>query len=346
MKKSLLAIALLSSIAGAASAQSSVTVYGLIDAGVTYQASGTTPAGVALPSKVTLDSGIANGSRLGFKGTEDLGNGLKALFVLEQGILVDTGASGQSATTFGRQSWVGLKSDDLGMIAAGRQYTGLYNSLLSIDPFGFGLAGAANNIFNLGGSNSGRQNNALRYTSANYAGFSFDGVYGLGEVAGSAAKSRDLGMTVNYANGPLTALLSIDGLKDPAADDTLQTVLVGGTYNWGPVVSSLAFASNKGSAVSTATNVKSNDLLLGAKIPFGASAVLASYIKHNDKSVANKDTSQFAVGYTYALSKRTGLYSSLGYIKNSNGATQQLGNATASNSEGYKAVDFGIRHAF
>ena len=357
MKKSLLALAVLSSIAGVASAQSSVTVYGLIDAGVTVTPSSTVN-GVALPSRTTLDSGIGNGSRLGFKGTEDLGNGLKALFVLEQGLYTDTGASAQSATTFGRQSWVGLQSADLGTVALGRQYTGLYNSLLTLDPFGYGMTGAANNVFNLGGTSSGRQNNALRYTSVNYNGFSVDGVYGFGEVAGNASSSRDIGGTANYVNGPLALLVSYDAVKNSTATDSLQTTLVGGSYDFGVVKTSAAFASNKGSSGLVTANVKSDDFLLGAKIPFGASAILASYINHNDKSVANNDSQQFAIGYTYALSNRTGLYSSLGYIKNKNNAVLQEGNgstsvATSANAApastaayGTKAIDFGIRHAF
>jgi predicted porin len=361
MKKSLLALAVLSSIAGVASAQSSVTVYGLIDAGVTVTPSSTVN-GVALPSRTTLDSGIGNGSRLGFKGTEDLGNGLKALFVLEQGLYTDTGASAQSATTFGRQSWVGLQSADLGTVALGRQYTGLYNSLLTLDPFGYGMTGAANNVFNLGGTSSGRQNNALRYTSVNYNGFSVDGVYGFGEVAGNASSSRDIGGTANYVNGPLALLVSYDALKNSIATDSLQTTLFGGSYDFGVVKTSAAFAINKGSSAlpvaGVQPNVKSDDFLLGAKIPFGASAILASYINHNDKSVHNYDSQQFAIGYTYALSNRTGLYSSLGYIKNKNGAFLQEGNGstsaatsaspapTSTAAYGTKAIDFGIRHAF
>eukprot|EP01040_Poterioochromonas_malhamensis_P026971 gene26971-34042_t len=104
MKKSLLALSLLSAF-GVASAQSSVTMYGVVDAGITYD------NGPSAGTVTKLESGIESGSRLGFRGTEDLGSGLKALFVLEQGFDIDTGRSGQGGRLFGRQAWVGLNSE-------------------------------------------------------------------------------------------------------------------------------------------------------------------------------------------------------------------------------------------
>ena len=117
-----------------------------------------------------------------------------------------------------------------------------------------------------------------------------------------------------------------------------------------PVKTSLGYAINKGSDIVGGTNVDSTNLILGARIPFGASEVLASYIRKNDKTALNQDADQYAVGYTYALSKRTGLYSSLAFFRNTNGGTSQIGNAsTVGNTTaayGTKAIDFGIRHSF
>src|SRR5450830_737338 len=114
MKKSLIALSVLAAISGVAQAQSSVTIYGVVD--MAFQAE--SKAGV---KKYAIDSGEQAGSRLGFKGTEDLGGGLKAIFDIEAGILGDSGAS-QGGLTFGRQSWVGL-TGDFGTVKAGRQYT-------------------------------------------------------------------------------------------------------------------------------------------------------------------------------------------------------------------------------
>src|ERR1700730_16325238 len=128
MKKTLLALAVLGAFAGAASAQTNVTVYGIVDAGVQYKNDGN-PAGKTL----SLQSGIQNGSRLGFKGTEDLGGGLSAIFTFENGFNVDDGTLGQGNRLFGRQAWVGLNGG-FGTVKLGRQQTALYYALTEIDP--------------------------------------------------------------------------------------------------------------------------------------------------------------------------------------------------------------------
>ena len=100
-----------------AQAQSNVTVYGVVDAGLVFE------RGAPTGNTSNVSSGVASGSRLGFKGTEDLGNGLSAGFVVESGFGIDTGASGQGGLTFGRQTFVSLSSNTLGTISAGRQYS-------------------------------------------------------------------------------------------------------------------------------------------------------------------------------------------------------------------------------
>ena len=113
MKKFLFACAAIGAISGSASAQSNVTVYGIIDASIAHSQS------EAAPSKLSIDSGNWYGSRLGFRGSEDLGDGLSAIFQLENGFSVDTGNLGQSGRLFGRHAWVGLKGS-LGMLRVGR----------------------------------------------------------------------------------------------------------------------------------------------------------------------------------------------------------------------------------
>ena len=258
-------------------------------------------------------------------------------------------------------------SGDFGTVTAGRQATPLYNALNVIDPFETGFAGASTNLMNAGGGNivtvdnvqtmtngSAWQNNSLRYASQNVSGFSGEVNYGLGGVAGNNSAGREVGATANYANGPLALLISFDGVKAIDDSNTYKTTLFGGTLNLAqfglPVKTSLGYAINKGSDIVGGTNVDSTNLILGARIPFGASEVLASYIRKNDKTALNQDADQYAVGYTYALSKRTGLYSSLAFLRNTNGGTSQIGNAsTVGNTTaayGTKAIDFGIRHSF
>src|SRR5476649_216248 len=126
MKKSLITIAVLGAMSSAALAQSNVTIYGLLDAAVVSERGGATG------SVTKLTGGVASASRLGFKGTEDLGGGLSALFVLEEGVLIDTGAQDSTGQAFNRQSYVGLSSKTAGTITLGRQYTMLYNAIQQV----------------------------------------------------------------------------------------------------------------------------------------------------------------------------------------------------------------------
>lgn len=159
MKKSIVALAVLGALAGTASAQSSVTVYGVVDAGIVAEKGG------AGGSVTKLTSGVASGSRIGFKGSEDLGGGLSALFLLENGFAVDNGALGQGGLLFGRQAFAGL-GGGFGTVTFGRQYTPQYLTLALADPFVTGMAGDAANIMPNTGNASSRMDNAIKYASA------------------------------------------------------------------------------------------------------------------------------------------------------------------------------------
>src|ERR1700744_2506519 len=121
MKKTILATAVLGSISLSAHAQSSVTLYGLIDAGISYV--NNARAGTSHDNLVKYDDGVASGSRWGLRGTEDLGGGLKAIFVLESGFNSGNGTLGQGGALFGRQAFVGLARDGVGSVTFGRQYS-------------------------------------------------------------------------------------------------------------------------------------------------------------------------------------------------------------------------------
>src|SRR3990167_6828532 len=160
MKKSLLVLAVLGAISGVASAQTNVTIFGVVDGGLVVDRGG--PAG----SVTKLGTGVWSSNRLGFKGSEDLGGGLSAIFHLENGFNLDTGTLGQGGLLFGRQAWAGLKGG-FGAVTFGRQYTPLSWAQYLTDPFDAGSAGATYNVMQIVDH---RRNNTVRY-QANMNGF-------------------------------------------------------------------------------------------------------------------------------------------------------------------------------
>lgn len=336
MKKTLLALAVLASFAGVASAQTSVTVYGLVDAGITSETGG------AGGSVLKLATGVQSGNRLGFKGTEDLGGGLKANFQLEEGFNLDTG-TGRQGALFGRQAYVGL-SGNFGAVNLGRQYNPFFVSLDAIDPFGTGLTGATTNLMN---SSSVRTNNAITYsTPGNLGGFNASVLYGLGEVVGDRSLNRTIDASVGYANGPVAVTFAYDNVN-VTATNTSKLALLGGTFDFGPVKAHAAVESEKDDV-----GTDFRDYMVGLSAPVGAGTILASYIKKTDKSASgNFGSKQLAIGYTYAMSKRTNLYTSYGRIRNDSAAAFFVGDAssggTAPSAGGNSgALTVGIRHKF
>ena len=205
MKKSLLALAVLGAFAGAAQAQSSVTIYGIIDTGVVYQSKVATANG-GTGSKFGLNSGVIQGSRLGFKGTEDLGGGLNAVFNLEIGFDNDTGGlQGSDASTasnlFRRKSVVGL-AGNFGTVLVGRQtdFADTISAYTSVQDFGGFTGRSGHNLDRLEGT---RTNNSISYTTTNLSGFTGNLIYGFGETAGRTSAGQSFGAGLKYDNGPL-----------------------------------------------------------------------------------------------------------------------------------------------
>jgi predicted porin len=348
--------------AAQAQAQSNVTIYGLVDVGVVSERGGINGS----LTKVT--SGIGGQSRLGFKGTEDLGNGLSAIFTLETGFKADDGSLDSANTIFNRQAFVGLKSKDAGQLTIGRQYTPLYLAQSQVaDPFGAGYAGSIKNLFPSAGANT-RVSNALVYSTPVMEGFSADALYALGEQAGSATAGRQFGFGLNFAQGPLNARLVYNNKNNDTAatvspvvaassKDTGRSTMFAANYDFKVVKAYFAYGADKGvnSAVypnataytttAVAPSVDSNDLLIGAQIPVGAGTIMTSYVRKNDKGVKNQDADQWAVGYLYSLSKRTQTYVAYAKIKNKNGASYTVGNNNEAGS-GDKAFNVGLRHSF
>ncbi|OEZ55502.1 porin [Duganella sp. HH105] len=344
MNKQLLAAALCAGCAGAALAQSNVAIYGVLDVGVATVSGATAGSSGFNGNDTKMQSGTLQGSRIGFKGAEDLGNGLSAIFTLESGILADTGASDQGGLLFGRQAFVGIKSNTLGAITLGRQYGPEYLAWKLVEPMDDGFAGAGSNLF---ATNGKRINNAVKYTTPTVGGVTADVLYGFGEVAGNNAASRDIGASVTYAGGPVLFKAGYNSLNNATASDKSTNYVLSGSYNFQVLKAIVIYGSNKGSG-----STDNRDLLLGASIPFGTHTLLASYIRKDDKSSADKDAHQIAVTWTYDMSKRTIAYLSAARMTNKNGAAYHTYSATlpaagqAGAVAGTREFNVGLRHAF
>lgn len=227
-----LSLALLG-IAGAAHAQSSVTLYGTIDEAVTF-VHNANAAGKNQWSVGNASNGDLSGSRWGLKGTEDLGGGLKAIFQLENGFNPSTGGLGQGSRLFGRQAYVGLTGDQYGTFTLGRQYDPLVDLVQGITAdnyFGstFATAGDVDNY-----DNSSRTNNSLKYVSPVFSGFQVEGMYAFGGVAGSTGSGQTWSAAAAYNTGPFSIAAGYFVADNPTVDGPLRTTWAGtsdGTFD-------------------------------------------------------------------------------------------------------------------
>ncbi|SEK13834.1 MULTISPECIES: porin [unclassified Variovorax] len=385
MKKTLTAFAALA-VCGLASAQSSVTLFGVVDAGVTYQSAtsrdATTGASIK-QSKTSLSNSGYNSSRIGFRGTEDLGGGLAASFWLEAPITNDDGATGIS--TFSRRSTVSL-SGNFGELRLGRDYTATFWNDTVFDPFG--TNGSGSSVINtvsgstgLNNANYVRASNAVGYfLPPNLGGFYGQLQYSFHEntstdatsttAATSSSAGRYVGGRFGYANGPLDVALAVG--QNVAADTTtlerkVQTINLGASYDFGPVklFGELSNVKNKFNTALSNTHDSYNGYLFGATVPVGAGLIRASYsvVRYNEGAagITGEDprAQKLAIGYVHNLSKRTALYATVARVNNRNDANY-TGSLVSASTTGYGSAgvgytglprsstgyDFGIRHAF
>ena len=342
----------LSIIGSSAFAQSAITMYGVMDLGISVDQGGTNG------TSTRLTSGMATQSRLGFRGNEELGQGLSALFVLEGGIHADNGSSTQGGTLFGRTSIVGL-SHSLGSITLGLQDTPFFTTLNTIvDPLRNGIA-RSNNLMAATGFRAG---NSVLIRSASIQGFSGDLMVAAGEVAGDNAAGRAIGASFGYSQGPLNIRLAYHAKNNDTAiiknTVSAKNTLLGANYDFGVAKVFFGYGVNKGlnsaplnntaasfGGVAPTASTDSTDLMLGVSAPFGASTVVATYIRKDDKTSLNQDAQQYAVAYMYALSKRSDIYTSYALIRNHNGAAYTEGNSEEPGL-GNKQLTIGVRHRF
>ena len=349
MKKSLIGLAVLAA-SGAAMAQSSVTLFGVVDTGIGYVSGGTQDEDATVKGKNQSWSGLQNNgnvvSRLGFRGTEDLGNGLKANFWLEGAIAPDTGAT---ALDFQRRSTIGL-SGSFGEVRLGRELTVGYVNSIAADVFGDVGVGASIGKNHFAGVIETRKGNGISYIlPSNLGGFYGQVQYVFGEQLSSAAydKAGDyLGARLGYRNGPLDTAIGFAKGRGASADQDADQFNIFASYDLGVVKPFIGFNQEKNKA---AVEVKYQSYLLGLTAPVGPGTVRVSY---NDVDLKNSgnDAQKFAIGYVYDLSKRTAIYGTYAHVKNKGSAAfgAAPGGLTFTTPAGQNVngYEFGVRHSF
>ena len=322
-----LALMALAALAPAAAAQSSVTVYGVVDLGLVRD----TDSGL---STTKVDSGQQTASRLGFKGTEDLGGGMAASFVIESQIEADTGTPSFAGRVFGSQVWVGL-SGPLGAVRLGRMFTPYFGAIASNDPFDAKGPGESTRVFQDSGV---RMDNTVRYSlPASLGGWYGDLAWGMGEVGGNSGAHRQLSADVGYAAGPLNVVLAYHATNDAQGRRLVRSILTGGNYNFGPIRAWLLLARNRNDGA-----LDTRDLLLGVSMPFGLHSMAASYVRKQDKFRADADAVQLALAHYYTLSRRTNTYLIASSLDNDAAAQYQAARPGGTR----RLLSAGIRHQF
>jgi predicted porin len=349
----LAALATLAAVSGTAFAQSTVTLYGVVDMGYNTDKKST---GTTVNAKTAGLNSIQSGSRLGFKGTEDLGGGLKANFTLEYGVQPDEATTSMA----NRQSFIGLEGG-FGVLNIGRQYTLIHGVQGAMDPNGNATAAG----WLAGLTNSARFDDMIAYTTPSFSGFTATLGMGLAgsetSTAAGATKAGDVTtIAAAYTNGPLTVRAATETIKSTALtiaipgavytapatgfvfSDALtdrKATSIGASYDLG--VAKVSYLNTSAKAGSAADNAKATSNNFGVTVPMGAVTLGASLSngKITDTGTTYGKATGYQLGASYALSKRTNAYAFLGEAK-----TKPTGNAAANGKHSTMAV--GLRHSF
>ncbi|CAG4903119.1 porin [Paraburkholderia gardini] len=383
MKKTLIVAGILGAFAASAQAQSSVTLYGTLDAGLVYT---NNQAG---HSNWQQGSGAVSNTYFGLRGSEDLGGGLHAIFTLESGFNLNNGSFSENNTMFNRQAYVGLKSDQYGQLTLGRQYDSVVDYLAPLSAAGSGygnnLAGHPLDNDNL--NNSFSVKNAVKYTSANYAGLQFGGLYGFSNAAGQFSNNRAWSAGASYSNGPLNvaaaylqlnnsgsnntggAVSSGDGSANLAAE-LQRTYGVGANYAYGPATVGLVWTHTQLDNLQSAnvggtfigglagTNLHMDNYEVNGKYAFTPALSLAAAYTFTNGKVSGSNGSGDPKWHTvslqgdYALSRRTDVYlegvyqHASGELGNFGANVAAINTLTPSSTANQTAVAIGLRHRF
>lgn len=363
MKKSLAAVgSFLSLCCGAASAQTTVTLYGIADVGIEY--ANKQPGNGA--SVVRMTSGNLSGSRWGLRGAEDLGQGLKAVFALESGFDIDSGRSGQNSRLFGRQAFVGLQSQ-VGTLTLGRHLTPFFDFGGTYDPMGIATKYS---IFGQDLFFVSRADNSLKYTGS-FGPLSASALYSFGvdstvtngsEIPGSPKTGREMSASLAYAAGPVTIGAIFDqtgtGTTTVTPDAKVRRAAVAMTadasrfrifagYRWAKAYDGAVLTG----AIPGEANQSSNYYWAGVRYSATPTLSLSAAAYYQDFKNTNADPWLFSLLADYNLSKRTDLYFAVGYTLNRHGSNLGLSNGSSgfgqtnvgANQFGTTA---GIRHRF
>jgi predicted porin len=344
MKKSLVALAVMGAFAGAASAQSSVTIYGLVD--MSLAKTNNTGAGFAVnpgaPANNAYTLQQSSTSRLGFRGTEDMGGGLSAQFQIEHRFNPDTGAVNSATSFWNGRSFVQLTQAGVGSVYLGRDYNPAFWVQLKSDPFGNDGVGQAGVTATYAGffppdspvngatvltSVSARTSNTIGFKSASFGGLTAQAAVSLSEAT---QQGRHIGFNVEYAAGPLYLGGAYETVSDGTADGSrLMNFAV--HYNLGFVKPMFYYAKSKHGARG---NFSSDMWMLSATAPLAGGTLKAQYYSVDfDRRIVG-DRTKLGLGYNYPLSKRTNLYADMGLARQKGGAKNN------------NAYAFGVRHLF
>ncbi|WP_250511491.1 porin [Caballeronia sp. GACF4] len=384
MKKTLVVASLPLVFSAAANAQSSVTLYGLIDVGIVYTNN------AASQKQWLMSSGNIQGSRWGLRGAEDLGGGLKAIFVLENGFSIASGRLGQGGDEFGRQAYVGLQSARAGTVTFGRQYdsiadfTGVFEVADQWSPFYGAHPGDLDNM-----NNTNRVNNTVKFKSLTYGGFSFGGMYSLGGVAGQFNRNQVWSLGAGYGNGPLTAGIAYVNVKDPnfsyfgnnstssatasnmtasrvysgyASAKTQEIWTAGAAYAFGGATVGATYSNTQFKDIGTLAGLpatgaggdaKFHNVEVNFKYQF-TPALLAGAAYDYTKGYGVNDAKyhQGVIGLDYFLSKRTDVYAdaiyqhATGTDSTGNKAVANINFLSASSTQNQVMGIVGMRHKF
>ena len=385
MQNKIIALAIAGLASTTAFGQSNVTIYGIVDAGYAYRWDPENRT-TGQHSRSSVDTGQAGANRLGFKGVEDIGNGLKAVFLLEQGFSFDNGTMGQGGKMFGRQAYVGL-SGGFGTAISGRLYTPYFSLVASTDPFAAGTVGNYRNVWGNTGPFNGsgslvnlidltRVDNAVAYISPKFGGFDVTLAYGNAasdndvaagaEDNGNNARNNTLySALLKYNSGPVIAGFNMQRIaaRSGIPNTTLKTMdnfTLAGSFD-ATVVKLAAVASYSIWDTSAAQgDATTSNYLLGATVPLGKFDLKASVNYSDFNGKANNalnlhgQATQYAVGANYKLSKRTDLYTAYALIDGQAARASSYTMADAGPNNGNAAANnpfqqgfqVGVRHQF
>ena len=320
----------------ASHAQSNVTIFGSVDLNMTWAKAGK-------HSITGMDQGgYLLPSRIGFRGSEDLGGGLSAGFWLEAAVLPDTGAT-QNAF-FGRRSTVSLSSRQLGEIRLGRDYTPVFWNISQFSPFGTVGVGGNSNLVD--GWPLGSQGAMTLSRASNSIGYFLPkntlGIYGqLSYAAGEQVDgARYVGGRLGYERGPFNMAAAYGQTRMAAGN--YQTATLGGSYDFGRVKLYGNYFQQK------LAGYRQSNVLMGAALPVGSAGTIKASFAHAKVSASADKAQQIALGYTHRLSKRTTLYTAYSHINNKGQAAYVTADVSPAGQAGQNSQGFqlGINHAF